>query len=118
MKSSIFESFCSVWFEMYFLMQWKSGCGHLVSHELQRGGGSTSIVGRAGKKAIVHSEHVSRCAVMCRNLQRTYVPYVLLCSATGMCIQMYFGIGASGEHLTYCDVSSHVTSLTADGLGS
>ena len=35
-------------------MQWKSGCGHLVSHELQRGGGSTSIVGRAaGKKGIV-----------------------------------------------------------------
>ena len=35
-------------------MQWKSGCGHLGSHELQWGGGSTSIVGRAaGKKGIV-----------------------------------------------------------------
>ena len=79
-------------------MQWKSGCGHLGSHELQRGGGSTSIVGRAaGKKGIVTPS-------MCPAVQTPTDLVPGYCTQLRMCIEMYFGIAVSGEHLTYCDV--------------
>ena len=113
MKSAVFECFLSLLVWNVVLMQWKSGCGHLVSHELQRGGGSTSIVGRAGKKGIVHSEHVSRCAA------ETYRP----------CTSKYIRTPLRGCVSRCTLVSPRLASIwrivmflacdvTADGLGS